>query len=184
MNVCMHMCVGQGYAGSPICSLMPHVSLAEASSYLGHPETHFLGCRHSLQRAGWMPPAASTHYITWHWAGVKGSDRSFLLCLPRETSPSHIQGHPRFSFVFPNCTDRVQHPFSWSTGSERSRHGWRLGAWEELGLWRVSDAVTGHLSALGSSHLPTCLNMLRALKCYYGRLLICLVAFFCSGLAV
>lgn len=178
----MHMCVGQGSAGLPICSLMSHVSLPEASSYLGHPETHFLGCRHSLQRAGWMPPAASTHYITWHWAGVKGAGRSFILCLRREPSPSHIEGYQPFSFVFPNCTDRVQHPFSWPTGSERNGHGWKVGAWEELGLWRVSDAVTVCLSALESSHLPTCLHMLRALKCYDGRQLICLVDFSCTGL--
>lgn len=84
--------------------------------------------------------------------------------------------------MFPNCTDRVQHPFSWPTGSERNRHGWKVGAWEELGLWWVSDAVTVCLSALGSSHLPTCLHMFRALNCYYGRLLICLVAFSCTGL--
>lgn len=141
------------------------MSLPEASSYLGHPETHFLGCRHSLRRAGWMPPAASTHYITWHWAGVKGAGRSFILCLPREPSPSHIQGCEAFSFVFPNRTDGVRRPFSWPAGSERTRHGWKVGAWEELGLWRGSDAVTGRLGVLGSSHCPpacTCSGLLNA----------------------
>lgn len=142
--------------------------LAEASSYLGHPETHFLGCRHSLQRAGWMPLAASTHYITWHWAGVKGASRSFILGLPRETSPGRIVGYQPFSSVFPNRPDRLLHPFSRPTGYERNLHGWRAGAWEELGLWQVFDAVTGCLSALGTSYLSTCLHMLRALKCYCG----------------
>lgn len=41
--------------------------------------------------------------------------------------------------------------------------GWGMGR-----AWTLAciDAVTGCLGALGSSHLSTCLHMLRALKCY------------------
>lgn len=53
-----------------------------------------------MQRAGWMPLAASTHYITWHWAGVKGASRSFILGLPRETSPGCIVGYQPSALCF------------------------------------------------------------------------------------
>ena len=38
-----------------------------------------------------MPLAASTHYIIWHWAGVTGAGRAFILCLPREASQATSQ---------------------------------------------------------------------------------------------
>lgn len=97
--------------------------------------------------------------------GERGKQIFYSGFAQRNFSRAH-SGLSALSFVFPNRPDRVQHPFSWPTGYERNRHGWRVGAWEELGLWQVFDAVTGCLSALGSSHLSTCLHTLRALKCY------------------
>lgn len=109
-HMCEYVCVCAGQAGNV--------------SQLGRPpETHFLGCRQSSQRAECMPLAALTYYIIWQRAGARGAGRAFILRLPREASPGHIPSCQAFSFALSNRPDRAQCPFTLPTGSERNLHG-------------------------------------------------------------
>lgn len=118
---------------------------------LGHPPgTHFLGFRQSSQRAGWMPCAASTRYITWHREGVRGAGRASSLCLPREASPGHVPSCQPFSFVLPNCPDRTHCPFTPPTCSERRCPHGRSGPGKSRGAGMCpTRAVAGGVASPG-----------------------------------